>query len=55
MDWLYQEGYFTDPCGKAKSVGFTEEGLDRAKSLPEKTVWQARRGAVRDSWRRGTR
>ena len=36
MDRLYQQGYITDPTGKAKSVVFTEEGLERAKSLLEK-------------------
>jgi hypothetical protein len=33
MDRLYQQGYITDPRGKAKSVVFTEEGLERAQSL----------------------
>lgn len=33
MDRLCQQGYITDPRGKAKSVVFTEEGLQRAKSL----------------------
>jgi len=35
MDRLYQEGYITDPRGKAKSVVFTEEGLERAQRLLE--------------------
>jgi hypothetical protein len=35
MDRLHQEGYITDPHGKAKSVVFTEEGLDRAERLLE--------------------
>ena len=33
MDRLYQQGHITDPRGKAKSVLFTEEGLERARSL----------------------
>jgi uncharacterized protein DUF6429 len=33
MDRLYQQGYITDPRGKAKSVVFTEEGLERAQRL----------------------
>jgi hypothetical protein len=33
MDRLHQQGYITDPRGKAKSVVFTEEGLDRARRL----------------------
>ena len=36
MDRLHQQGYNTDPKGKAKSVVFTEEGLERAKALLEK-------------------
>jgi hypothetical protein len=36
MDRLHQQGYISDPRGKAKSVVFTEEGLDRAKELLEK-------------------
>jgi hypothetical protein len=35
MDRLYQAGYITDPHSKAKSVVFTEEGLERAKRLLE--------------------
>jgi hypothetical protein len=35
MDRLHERGYITDPRGKAKSVVFTEEGLDRAKRLLE--------------------
>ena len=35
MDRLHQEGYITDPRGKAKSVVFTEEGLERAQRLLE--------------------
>ena len=41
FDWeamhrLHEQGYITDPRGKAKSVVFTEEGLERAKELLEK-------------------
>jgi hypothetical protein len=36
MNRLHQQGYITDPRGKAKSVVFTEEGLKRAKRLLEK-------------------
>ena len=35
MNRLYQEGHITDPRGKAKSVVFTEEGLERAQLLLE--------------------
>jgi hypothetical protein len=37
MDRLYEAGYITDPRGQAKSVVFTEEGLDRAKRLLEES------------------
>ncbi len=33
MDRLYQQGFITDPRGRAKSVVFTEEGLERARML----------------------
>jgi hypothetical protein len=33
MDRLHQQGYISDPRGKAKSVVFTEEGLSQAKLL----------------------
>ena len=36
LDRLHQRGYITDPRGKAKSVVFTEEGLERAKALLDK-------------------
>jgi hypothetical protein len=51
FDWdamgrLYQQGYITDPRGKAKSVVFTEEGLGRARVLLEKLFGKrAERGA----------
>ena len=33
MNRLHEAGYITDPRGKAKSVVFTEEGMERAKHL----------------------
>jgi hypothetical protein len=36
MDRLHERGYITDPRGKAKSIVFTEEGLERARTLLEK-------------------
>jgi hypothetical protein len=36
MDRLHQSGYFSDPRGKAKSVVFTEKGLEESKRLLEK-------------------
>jgi hypothetical protein len=33
MNRLHEAGYFTDARGKAKSVVFTEEGLERAERL----------------------
>lgn len=33
MDRLHEQGYITDPKGKAKSVCLTEEGLARAERL----------------------
>jgi Domain of unknown function (DUF6429) len=40
FDWdamarLHQRGYISDPRGKAQSVVFTEEGLERARALLE--------------------
>ena len=35
MDRLHEQGYITDPKGKAKSVCLTEEGLARAERLLE--------------------
>jgi len=35
MNRLHEQGYITDPRGKAKSVIFTEEGFERAKRLLE--------------------
>ncbi len=41
FDWdtlnrLHQQGYISDPVGKAKSVGMSEEGFLRAKELFER-------------------
>jgi hypothetical protein len=36
MNRLHERGYITEPRGKAKLAVFTEEGLDRARSLLEK-------------------
>jgi hypothetical protein len=36
MDRLHQKGYITDPRDRAKSVVFTDEGLERAQRLLEK-------------------
>ena len=35
MNRLHEQGYITEPRGKAKSVVFTEEGLERAERLLE--------------------
>ena len=40
FDWetmkrLHEKGYITNPVGKAKSVGLTEEGFLKAKELFE--------------------
>jgi hypothetical protein len=35
LDRLHQLGYISDPRGKAKSVVFTEKGMERAKRLLE--------------------
>ena len=41
MDWevlnrLREKGWITDPVSKAKSVLFTDEGLEQARSVAEK-------------------
>lgn len=41
MDRLHEQGYISDPRGKAKSVVFTEEGLQRAKQLLEEQFCKA--------------
>ena len=33
MNRLHESAYISDPRGKAKSVVFTEEGLERAERL----------------------
>lgn len=33
MNRLHEQGYISDPRGKAKSVVLTEEGLERAQRL----------------------
>jgi Domain of unknown function (DUF6429) len=38
FDWdamgrLHDKGFISDPVGKAKSVAFTEEGIERAQAL----------------------
>jgi len=35
MNRLHEKGFITDPRGKAKSVGFTVEGLAEARNLLE--------------------
>jgi hypothetical protein len=53
MNRLREQGYITDPRGKAKSVVFTEEGLERAKRLLEELFTkQAEQAATADQGRR---
>lgn len=33
MERLHEKGFISDPVGKAKSVWFTDEGLERAEQL----------------------
>lgn len=33
MNRLYEKGFITNPVGKAKSVGMTEEGYKKAEEL----------------------
>ena len=42
MDRLHERGYISDPRSKAKSVVFTEEGLERSRQLLE-ALFGARR------------
>jgi hypothetical protein len=35
MDRLHEKGYISNPQSKAKSIVFTEEGLERSKRLLE--------------------
>ena len=34
MNRLHEQGYISDPVGKAKSVVLTEEGLKTSQGLP---------------------
>ncbi len=53
MNRLHEQGYITGPRGKAKSVVFTEEGLERAKRLLEELFTkQAEQAATADRGRR---
>jgi hypothetical protein len=53
MNRLHEQGYITDPRGKAKSVVFTEEGLERAKRLLEELFSKhAEQDAAADRGRR---
>jgi hypothetical protein len=36
LDRLHEAGYISDPHSKAKSVVFTDEGMERAKRLLQK-------------------
>ena len=36
MDRLHEKGLITNPVGKAKSVGMTEEGYKKAEELFER-------------------
>ncbi len=36
MDRLHEKGYISNPVGKAKSVVFTEEGLEESERLFKK-------------------
>ena len=40
MNRLHEQGYISDPRGKAKSVVFTEKGLERSKQLLEELFSQ---------------
>jgi len=42
MDRLHERGYISDPRSKAKSVVFTEEGLERSRLLLESLFGAAR-------------
>ena len=36
MDRLYEKGYILNPKNRAKSIAFTQEGLEKAKKCFEK-------------------
>ena len=40
LDRLHERGYISDPRSKAKSIVFSEEGLERAKHLLERLFGQ---------------
>ena len=40
MNRLYEQGYISEPRGRAKSVVFTENGLERSKQLLEELFSQ---------------
>jgi len=42
MNRLHEQAYISEPRGKAKSVVFTEEGLERAQRLLEELFGQRR-------------
>lgn len=41
MNRLHEKGYITDPVGKAKSVVFTAEEMDRSRRLLEQLFCKA--------------
>jgi hypothetical protein len=44
MDRLHEQGYISDPCSKAKSVVFTEEGFERSQRLLTELFGKRRTG-----------
>ncbi|HWE18671.1 MAG TPA: DUF6429 family protein [Hyphomicrobiaceae bacterium] len=42
LDRLHQKGFISNPVGKAKSVVFTEQGLERAETLFDKMFAKAK-------------
>jgi len=47
FDWdalgrLHEKGFISDPVGKAKSVVFTQKGLERAEALFDETFARAK-------------
>jgi hypothetical protein len=42
LDRLHRKGFISNPVGKAKSVVFTEQGLQRAETLFDETFSKAR-------------
>lgn len=43
LDRLFKKGFISNPRGKAKSVVFTEEGLDEAQRLLEENFSAGKR------------